>query len=79
MNAKEKAKEIIDKFNHNIKIDAYIGLGHEIAKECALIAVNEILNTIYNEDFGGHLIDEVGADEYWKNVKNEINNNLQTD
>ena len=57
--SKEKALELIIKFQEN--------------KQHALFTVEEILNTIYNEDFLGHLIDEIDAASYWNEVKNEIN------
>lgn len=71
MNPKEKAEELIGKFwklpqNNNEIISIYT------AKQLAKVLVNEILNTIIDEDFGGHLIDEIGADSYWDKVKEEI-------
>ena len=50
---KEKAKELIDRFK--------IGNDHTIAKQCALICVNEI-----SEDYSGDIL------EYWQEVKQEI-------
>ena len=58
MTPKEKAQELLSKFTWR--------------KEYAIICVDEILNTIYNEDFRGHLIDEIGANDYWERVKIEI-------
>ena len=64
MTPKEKAKELIDKFKY------YSDVNHngnfENAKQCALIAVDEI---IYNDGFtrlDNYLI------EFWLNVKHEI-------
>jgi hypothetical protein len=65
MTAKEKAKQI------ERKMCEVITYGSE-AKECADIAVREILNAIYNEDFEGHLCDEIDAASYWKQVIKEI-------
>jgi hypothetical protein len=60
----EKARELVDKMAFEVcKTDA---------KKCALIAIEEILNAIYNEDFDGHLIDEHDAASYWQQVKQEI-------
>ena len=61
MTPKEKAKELYSKFE-----DGITGLeGYEwwdSAKQCALIAVDEILNVLFQH----HKID------YWKEVKQEI-------
>ena len=66
MESKEKAKEILHRMWAN-------GLSKGQAKKCSLVAIEEVLNTIYNEDFDGHLIDENGADKFWKNVRDELN------
>lgn len=57
MTPKEKAEELFKTFS---------SFGN------AMLCVDEILNTIFNEDFSGHLIDEIGASDYWKEVKTEI-------
>lgn len=63
MTPKEKAEELVDKFNLEVRWNN--------AKQCALIAVEEIINT-------GALCEELdyGCDErnlhYWQEVKNEI-------
>jgi len=59
---KEKAEELVYKFN---TIDAFL----IDAKKCALIAVEEILNTLYSIPFGNALDNEL---EYWEEVKQEI-------
>jgi hypothetical protein len=68
---KEKAKELFDQY-HNLIQDIGGDLGHEIlvsilAKSCALIAVDEILeiNSV-DKDFN--------LSHYWLDVKEEINN-----
>lgn len=63
---KEKALELFKKYycltnNSNSKLKV---IEYETAKQCALIAVDEILNLLFL-----HL--EI---DYWKQVKNEINN-----
>jgi polyhydroxyalkanoate synthesis regulator phasin len=60
MTPKEKAKELIDKFTDVEDGEMYIGK----AKQCALIAVDEIINS-------GKDVDEF-ADAYWQEVKQEI-------
>lgn len=65
MTPKEKAKDLIDKF---ARIDGYqdsIDLSKcEYEKQCALITVNEMLNTIGSEIFSEY--------KYWQEVKQEI-------
>lgn len=67
MTSKEKAIELVEQFMEhtvewdNIKEVAFDSEYH--AKQCALIAVDEILNTIWEY----HL-----EAEFWKEVKNEI-------
>ena len=58
----EKAAELIDKMTMEI--------GKFNAKQCAIIAVNEILsiNSVYKD---------VELSDYWEEVKQEIENNEQ--
>ena len=68
---KEKAKELFNHY-HNLIQDIGGDMGHEIlvsilAKNCALIAVDEILNiNSVDKDFS--------LSHYWLDVKEEINN-----
>jgi hypothetical protein len=68
---KEKAKELFDQY-HNLIQEIGGDLGHEIlvsilAKHCALIAVDEILNiNSVDKDFS--------LSNYWLDVNQEINN-----
>lgn len=66
MTPKEKAKELVDKF---ARIDGYqdtIDLSKcEYEKQCALIAVDEIIKSI--NPFGMFL-----GKDYWEEVKQEI-------
>lgn len=57
MTPKEKAKELFDKFYD-------LPIIYAQAKDCALIAVDEILNEIVYYDQA----------EYWNKVKQEIQN-----
>ena len=63
---KEQAKELVDKM-WNID-ERYGSIGFHEAKQCALVAVDEILNVIDWHEF------EVPNDqlEYWLEVKQEI-------
>ena len=78
MNKKEKAKELVDKFeyqdNYGICENSGIkGVDLETAKQCALIAVDEIMKSherytpkITNIADVSHTLD------YWQEVKEEI-------
>lgn len=67
LNAKEKAKELTDKYFKGSDL-LYHDLSWIQAKECALIAVNEILDAIDWHNF------EFPNKEfiYWQEVKQEI-------
>ena len=82
MTPKEKAIELVEKYldaNHTIedwKTD--INIDFELAKQCALIAVDEILENVdyffkelENDNLPNKFDDEI---EYWNEVKQEINN-----
>jgi hypothetical protein len=60
----EKAREIVIKMQFQKE-----PLMFDQAKQCALIAVEEILNTLYSIPFGNALDNEL---EYWEEVKQEI-------
>ena len=73
MEAKEKAKELVESFlylrlpNELVKFPE--GLRISQAKQCALIAVNDIIELdIWKCD----CIREVSPTAYWENVKQEI-------
>ena len=70
MTPKEKAIELYNKFL-NPSGDTYLYgmLEHESAKECALIAVDEIM---LNEKINHSSLDKTY--EYWEEVKKEIEN-----
>lgn len=64
MTPKEKAKELFDKFIP--LVEAYSSEGQsDNTKQCALIAVDEIIDT---KCLGSLIL------EYWNEVKQEINN-----
>ncbi len=63
---KEKAKELIEKFKPN----ALANWENYNLKQCALIAVDEILNNSVNViDCAEDIISD---EEYWQQVKEEI-------
>ena len=59
MTLKEKAKALVDRFYNEVK---YM----ERAKVCALIAVDEIIDSIYDKHVSDILY------QYWEEVKQEI-------
>ena len=66
MTPKEKAKELVEKYM------TYIPMQEYEAKQCALIAVDEIiaLNLQYSDiEYGG-----INSYEFWEQVKTEIEN-----
>jgi hypothetical protein len=65
--AVEKAEELVDKFRMNVLDYEGSGLNTFKAKQCALIAVDEIL---YNDGFTKF---DQYLTEYWQEVKHELN------
>jgi hypothetical protein len=63
--AKEKAKELVNKYLKASfgAIEEYIPVPLSFAKECALIAVDEILDST---------MDDWSHSEYWQQVRAEI-------
>lgn len=52
-NPKEKAKELVWKYYHNIEhtiSNEYADKDWEIAKQCALIAVDEMIEALFSND-----------------------------
>lgn len=74
MTPKEKANELVDNYWLMDKINP--SLSKEQAKQCALVAVDEILQIFNNEwtklDFWTEEIN--GTINFWKEVKKEIEN-----
>ena len=67
MTAKEKAKELVDRFYLN-GVKKY-SMQYENSVQCALICVDEILESHYKVLVG--VMPKV--EDYWKEVKQEIN------
>ena len=70
MTPKEKAKQLFDKFYYVKDEQGFHSVNKYRAKQCALIAVNEILDFMlielkWDEKYNGNVI-------YWKEVKQEI-------
>ena len=69
MTPKEKAEELVDKFYYIPNSQGIFMMQDYQAKECALIAVDEILEVLYSLKLGNALSEEL---EYWEEVKQEI-------
>lgn len=63
----EKAEELYSKYYQQVADGSYPEYN---AKQCALIAVDEILKHIEISYFNEHIIE--GAKKYWEEVKQEI-------
>ena len=69
--AKEKANQLLNKFyeaSDGIGISKYQSKV-ELAKQCAIIAVDEILDSLNYLPLG----DSLNNKDYWQEVKNELN------
>jgi hypothetical protein len=69
MTPKEKAINLIDKMSTHDR-DIHPHCTHYIAKQCALIAVDEILNE--NSKRAGENDEIVEYEPFWQKVKQEI-------
>ena len=67
MTPKEKAYELLEKMSYN-DFDEHHNCSHYVAKNCALIAVDEIIDSHYK------LLSGVNTTiyKYWQEVKSEI-------
>jgi hypothetical protein len=77
MSAKEKAEELVDKIYYCQKYadgEDYIPLqAYKRAKQCALLAVDEVLNVWENQQ-PRRFEEWLGIFQYWQEVKQEIKN-----
>jgi len=73
MTTKEKAKELYEKFFYTVPSISDEGqLEDKISKQCALIAVDEVLKTFPNINGIAVYEDHVVDIDYWQEVKQEI-------
>jgi hypothetical protein len=72
MTPKEKAIELIKRYYRDSDL-LVEDLTWIQAKECALIAVNEIIDSYTKEKSNGYIISDKII-TYWEEVKTEINN-----
>jgi hypothetical protein len=74
---KEKAEELIIKFTFNTRCYSETKGWEDYlydAKQCALIAIDEILSYDIRAKCESQFIIEQRIESYWKQVKQEINN-----
>jgi hypothetical protein len=70
MTPQEKAKELFDKFNFDLRPFSEFGeWDTELAKQCALIAIDEIIVSFTAMSYG---LLYLGQINYWEEVKQEI-------
>jgi len=74
MSAKEKAKELVDKYYYSMNPNAPdCNISYNQAKQCAIIAVDELINAfieLSRQESGTTHIDF--GHGYWQDVKSEI-------
>ena len=70
MTPKQKAEELFDKMLYNDG-DKYHHCSHYVGKNCALIAVDEIIKEI-NDNYD--TLHSADRKQYWKGIKKEIEN-----
>jgi hypothetical protein len=70
MTPKEKSKELVEFFTNlnHVKLSDYSRIEWPTAKQCALKAANEVIDTLYEY----HYDSASGAYEYWTEVKEEL-------
>jgi hypothetical protein len=69
MTPQEKAKELLAKMTTNASSLIYKNL---YAKECALIAIDEIIKECYNWNGSDDIRWEADRFDYWEQVKQEL-------
>ena len=75
MTAKDKASDLCADFYGIKSNEPDYGMEWEMAKRCALIAVDEIIKAIpCREDYGGDGWVLIENTEYWQDVKSELEN-----
>lgn len=72
--AKETAIELVEKYYYIKFLQEFGGMDYELAKQCAIIAVDEIIDTL-SKYTGMHDQEFFDADvKFYEQVKTEINN-----
>ena len=66
-----KAKELVDKFQNELRSALYSPYNTLSAKECAIIAVDEILDVLGGA--GVYSFADSKVTDFWEEVKQQIN------
>jgi hypothetical protein len=69
MKPEEKANNLCMRFLIQTTTDIPYGINKTIAKECALIAVDEIIKALPPSSYGLEFVAKI---DFWTNVKKEI-------
>ena len=73
---KEKAKELFSKYQNIYLTEDSMGIDDELSKQCALIAIDEIINSSPSlpilSDAGNFVNDIEESTEFWQEVKEEL-------
>jgi hypothetical protein len=69
MTPKDKAKELFDKFMKPVDGLHKYPMCFDTAKQCALIAVDEVIEALHENHWQNRLIID-----YWEEVKHELEN-----
>ena len=74
MTAKDKAKELVDKMAYGNSYDEHHNSSLYTAKQCALIAVEEMIYYLPSVDIYPYFAQKITprVKEYWQEVKQEI-------
>lgn len=73
MTPKEKALELIERFRLNVLDYEGCSINSHKAKQCALIAVNEIIDLLEDEGITFAEYHDRTTIEYWLEAKQELN------
>ena len=79
MKAKDKAKELVDKYYIlDVEVDTgdIIGFNQKVATHCAVIAVDEILSELAKNIKVRAVTEVVTSRGFWSNVKDELIDSL---
>ena len=73
LSPKEKAKELVEEFRNSITSFLSDKMKDENAKQCAIIAVNEMIKSERNALIKFNIVTESYIPKYYNEVKEEIN------
>jgi hypothetical protein len=76
LSPKEKASELVEKYlSFGFRLfDNYIPVPLEAAKQCAIIAVDEIIKELWYVENNFDVASAFRVEDYWNEVKTELEN-----